>query len=96
MCINSCHAFTGPFAELDACSICLEPQYTTISSGHIPKKVPWQQVCTIPLGPQIQALCCSVHGANAMRYQDTKTAEILAALDGLENKLDAVYDCRYL
>ena len=68
MCINSCHAFTGPFADLDACSICFEPRYTTISSGHTEKKIPQQQVCTIPLGPQIQALCCSVHGANAMRY----------------------------
>ncbi|KAG6887681.1 hypothetical protein C0992_011229, partial [Termitomyces sp. T32_za158] len=25
MCINSCYAFTGPYAELDACSICREP-----------------------------------------------------------------------
>jgi len=27
MCINSCHAFTGPFAYLDTCSICRAPQY---------------------------------------------------------------------
>ncbi|KAG6859743.1 hypothetical protein C0995_004597 [Termitomyces sp. Mi166 len=25
MCINSCHAFTDPYANLDACSICKEP-----------------------------------------------------------------------
>ena len=92
MCINSCHAFTGPFTDLDACSICSEPRYTTISSGRTQKNVPRQQVCTIPLGPQIQALRRSIHGANAMRYQDTKTAEILAAMDGLENELDIVYD----
>lgn len=92
MCINSCHAFTGPFANLDACSICFEPRYNTIFSGRTQKNVPRQQVCTIPLGPQIQALRRSVHGANAMRYRDTKTAEILAALDNLENELDIVYD----
>ena len=22
MCINSCHAFTGPFADLDSCTVC--------------------------------------------------------------------------
>lgn len=27
MCINSCHAFTGPFEDLEACSICQEPWY---------------------------------------------------------------------
>ncbi|KAF8172911.1 hypothetical protein BJ912DRAFT_831986, partial [Pholiota molesta] len=92
MCINSCHAFTGPFADLDACNICSEPRYTSIGSGSRQKKVPRQQACTIPLGPQIQALRRSVHGATAMRYREKKTQEIFDALDGLENDLDAVYD----
>ncbi|KAJ7572792.1 hypothetical protein C8J56DRAFT_1008662 [Mycena floridula] len=47
MCINSCHAYTGPFAKLEACHYCGEPRYDA-------------QQCTIPLGPQIQALCRSL------------------------------------
>ena len=27
MCINSCHAFTGPFTQLESCSICGEARY---------------------------------------------------------------------
>jgi hypothetical protein len=30
MCINSCAAFTGPFADLDKCPICSEPRYDPI------------------------------------------------------------------
>jgi len=41
MCINSCHAFTGPFTDLYAWSICFEPRYTTISSGCTEKNIPW-------------------------------------------------------
>ena len=33
MCINSCHAFTGPFTDLDACSICGEVRSTYVSSA---------------------------------------------------------------
>ena len=40
MCINSCHAFTGPFADLDACTVCSEPRYTEIPAGRQRKKVP--------------------------------------------------------
>jgi len=56
MCINSCHAFTGPFAELEACSICAEHRYDPVQQGRTGKWVPQQQACTILLGPQIQAL----------------------------------------
>ena len=56
MCINSCHAFTGPFAELKACSICAEPHYDPVQQGCTGKQVPWQQACTIMLGLQVQAL----------------------------------------
>ena len=52
MCINSCHGFTGPFADRTTCLVCGEPRYDTIAG----KQRPRQQACTIPLGPQIQAL----------------------------------------
>ena len=56
MCINSCHAFTGPFVQLDTCSVCSEPRYDPVQSGLTGEKVPQWQAFTILLGPQIQAL----------------------------------------
>lgn len=94
MCINSCHAFTGPFALLDSCSICAEPRYDPIQFGLTGKKVPRQQACTILLGPQVQALRRSAEGSEAMRYRDKKIQEILEILDPAKNlDLDSfVYD----
>ncbi|KAG6883132.1 hypothetical protein C0993_007664 [Termitomyces sp. T159_Od127] len=40
MCINSCHAFTGPFSDLDACTICKEPRYDPVQLAKHGKKVP--------------------------------------------------------
>lgn len=90
MCINSCHAFTGPFAELESRSLCAEPRYDPTQLAVKRKKVPRQQACTIPLGPQIQALRRSQHGAAAMRCRDQKTKDVLDSIsDVLE---DSVYD----
>ncbi|KNZ79590.1 hypothetical protein J132_09179 [Termitomyces sp. J132] len=41
MWINSCHTFTGPYADLDACSICKEPQSVLLQLAKHGKKVPW-------------------------------------------------------
>jgi len=68
MCINSCHAFTSPFAKLESCSVCGEPCYDPVQLAAKHKNVPRQQACTIPLGPQIQALCWSQHNAATMHY----------------------------
>lgn len=92
MCINSCHAFTGPFEGLDTCTICSEPRYTEIPAGRQQKKVPRKESTTFPLGPQIQALRCSVNGANAVGHLDEKLKEIVAALETHEDELDTVYD----
>ncbi|KIK09994.1 hypothetical protein K443DRAFT_35590, partial [Laccaria amethystina LaAM-08-1] len=40
MCINSCHAFTGPFVQLNACSVCSEPQYDPVQFVLTGKKIP--------------------------------------------------------
>ena len=56
ICINSCHAFTGPFSDKEACTICSAPCYTTVNSGRSQRQITRQQMCTIPLEPQIQAL----------------------------------------
>ena len=87
MCINSCHAFTGPFANHTTCSECGEARYNDGMPGLRPKAR--QQVCTIPLGPQIQALRRSRNGAIAMHYRERKTQEILEHLDGDQ---DPIYD----
>ncbi|KIM35961.1 hypothetical protein M413DRAFT_78832 [Hebeloma cylindrosporum] len=85
MCINSCHAFTGPFALLDACSICGEPRYDAVQYGLTGKNVSRQQACTILLGPQVQALRRSPQGSEAMRYRGEKIEEILESLDPAKN-----------
>ncbi|KAG6875424.1 hypothetical protein C0992_003906 [Termitomyces sp. T32_za158] len=85
MCINSCHAFTGPYANLDACSICKEPRYDVLQFTQHGKKMPRQQACTFPLGPQIQTLRRSAKGAEEMCYLDTKIQEVFELLDSLED-----------
>ncbi len=86
MCVNSCLAFVGPFKDLEACHICLEPRY---NAAHRRNNTPVKQVCTIPLGPQIQALRRSAQGAAAMRYRDEKTTQVLEALHADD---DQIYD----
>src|SRR6266852_7606503 len=89
MCINSCHTFTGPFAQLESCSICREAQYN-LASQHISegKKVPCQQFCIILLGLQLQALRCSHSESTDMCYLDQKMKEVAEMLSNLET--DAV------
>jgi hypothetical protein len=53
MCINSCHAFTGPFAQLQSCSICGEAWYNVAQAVLTGKDTPCQQFCMILLGPQL-------------------------------------------
>jgi hypothetical protein len=56
MCINSCHAFMGPFSQLKTCTICGEDRYDATQLQSTGKKVARQQFCTILLGPQLQVL----------------------------------------
>ncbi|KAJ3858626.1 hypothetical protein EV359DRAFT_52021 [Lentinula novae-zelandiae] len=56
MCISSCHAFTGPFADLETCSVCAEPRFNPVILEQTGQKVPRLQACTFLLGPQLQAL----------------------------------------
>jgi hypothetical protein len=86
MCINSCQAFTGPLAKNTTCSECGEARHQD-APGKQPK--PRQQVCTIPLGPQIQALRRSKTGALSMLFRDRKIREIMERLNASE---DPLYD----
>ena len=91
MCINGCHAFTGPFADLQSCHVCSEPRYDPDEFASSGKKIPRQQACTIPLGPQLQALRRSPQGARAIRYRDRKIMEIIEAFN-TANPDEFVYD----
>lgn len=92
MCVNSCHTFTGPFADLDHCSVCGEARYEPIELEMHNKKIPRQQFHTIPLGPQLQALRRSSNSSQEMNYRAEKTLDVLAAYAGTEDPLDFVYD----
>ena len=93
MCINSCHAFTGPFAQMESCSICGEARYDLAQLTSSRKKVPRQQFCTILLGPQLQALHRSHSGAIDMRYLDRKMKEVTKMLSNIETDAsNIVYD----
>ncbi|KAF9487804.1 hypothetical protein BDN71DRAFT_1542881 [Pleurotus eryngii] len=92
MCVNSCHAFTGPFTDLDHCSVCGKAQYELIELEMHNKKIPCQQFHTIPLGPQLQVLRQSSSGSREMNYHAQKTHDVLAAYAGTEDPLDFVYD----
>ncbi|KAJ7575373.1 hypothetical protein C8J56DRAFT_1172215 [Mycena floridula] len=95
MCINSCHAYTGPFSALEACNYCGEARYDPVVLNTTGKKVPRQQQCTLPLGPQIQTLRRSEEGAKEMGYRDRKTAEVEGMIQGLDPAKkgdDMVYD----
>ena len=93
MCINSCHAFTGPFAQLQFCSICGEARYDA-QAALTSKNIARQQFCMILLGPQLQALCRSHSGAMDMHYLNQKLKEVAEMLDNLqaEDGRDIIYD----
>ncbi|KAF5368205.1 hypothetical protein D9757_011314 [Collybiopsis confluens] len=81
MCINSCHAFTGPFQNLEQCRYCHEPRYNPDHLHLTGEKVPRQQFGTILLGPQLAAIRRSSEGAEARMYRTRKLREIDAAID---------------
>ncbi|KAF8227917.1 hypothetical protein L208DRAFT_1491054 [Tricholoma matsutake] len=68
MCINSCHAFTGPFEHLEACSICSESRYdpAILASSDGELKKPRLQFSTLMPGPQLQAQWAHPEGTTQM------------------------------
>lgn len=94
MCIDSCVAFTGPFAKEEACPICKKPRYDPIqlarSGGS--KKVPQRQFHTMPLGPQLQALARSPEGAKDISYLSRRIDEVITEINQNEGKLQLFND----
>ncbi|KAJ3816424.1 hypothetical protein F5880DRAFT_1494316, partial [Lentinula raphanica] len=76
MCVNSCVGLTGPFSELEVCPYCGEDRYEKRNEAAAddteevekPSKSR-KQFCTIPIGPQLQALWRSPQGAQSMKYR---------------------------
>ncbi|KAK7461422.1 hypothetical protein VKT23_008600 [Stygiomarasmius scandens] len=83
MCLNSCIAYTGPYADHDACPECYEAQY-----GDDGK--PRQRFYTIPLGPQIQAMRRHPDMSKCMNYFYSRTQECLQEYreKGVVNDID--------
>lgn len=94
MCINSCHAFTGPFAKRDTCYYCSEPRYNPIVFEKTGKQVPRKEACTIPLGLQVQALRRSEKGSLASLYREVKMREVLEIRKAIEDgeDIEIIYD----
>jgi hypothetical protein len=105
MCVKSCAAFTGPFADLEFCPICEAPRYDPDklekSEGEV--KVPQNQFTTFLPGPQIQARWKHPETAQKMLYRRTRSIEGGAGgyddifsgeayLDAVEDGLIGEYD----
>ena len=78
MCVNTCVAFTGPYAGLENCpaEACSEPRYDQdkyqASGGK--NKVARRKFTTFPPGPQIQARWNHPETAEKMLYRQRQTA----------------------
>ncbi|KIM79336.1 hypothetical protein PILCRDRAFT_55864, partial [Piloderma croceum F 1598] len=70
MCINTCIAYTGSFRYFKCCPYCDKSCYNTIqlAASNRKKKEPCQQLYTMPIGLQLQALYCSKNSAQHMCY----------------------------
>jgi hypothetical protein len=74
MCIKTCLAYTGPFADLDQCPICGEARWDLFT------RKARQTFHAIPIGPQLQALWRDKDSAEQMKYRrklNEKLAELL-------------------
>ena len=81
MCVDSCAAFTGPFADLEECPRCGKSRYDEeeLRKSGGTKKIPQKVFTTFPLGPQLQARWGSPEMAQKMLYRRNKTQDILRA-----------------
>ncbi|KDQ52675.1 hypothetical protein JAAARDRAFT_198028 [Jaapia argillacea MUCL 33604] len=84
MCVNTCLAFTGPFAEDDSCRKCNEPRYDPLSST----KAPRREFYTMPIGPVLQAVSRTKEGATKKLYRADRTQDILGSLRALQQRKD--------
>ncbi|OBZ79028.1 hypothetical protein A0H81_01464 [Grifola frondosa] len=70
MCVNTCLAYTGPFADMDKCPHCGELRYDPLKPG---QKAPRQQFHTIIPGFYFQALRRTPENSLMMQYRQKVT-----------------------
>ncbi|KIM55008.1 hypothetical protein SCLCIDRAFT_135597 [Scleroderma citrinum Foug A] len=93
MCIDSCTAFVGPYADLDTCPECSEARFDQQWQNR-GNKHPHAVFHTIPIGPQLQALWQHPESTEKMHYCRNKTQQILDTLlidDCLVNMYDDIF-----
>ncbi|EKM56153.1 uncharacterized protein PHACADRAFT_64480, partial [Phanerochaete carnosa HHB-10118-sp] len=77
MCFDSCVGFTGPFEDLEQCSMCSKHRYNQAKHARSGKKVSVKRFLTNCMGPAIQAMWRSSVGAEGMSYRTRCTAKIM-------------------
>lgn len=93
MCVDTCVAFTGPFANCLECPRCNAPRYDPVDFER-GRLVPRRTFLTFPLGPQLQAMMASAESADLMGHRRRETDRIvaeLAATGGNVSILDDIY-----
>ena len=82
MCLDSCAAFTGPFADLEHCPVYGKSRWDQnrlhASNGRV--EVAAKKFTTIPIGPQLQAQYRDPQSARDMRYLYERTQQVLAEI----------------
>ncbi|PCH37486.1 hypothetical protein WOLCODRAFT_31277, partial [Wolfiporia cocos MD-104 SS10] len=80
VCINSCMVFTGIYSDLLICLYYGKDHYVEkrVRRKHV--NVPRKQMTTIPVGPVLQAMCCSVVSLEGSDYRSKITRKVLGSL----------------
>lgn len=89
MCIKTCLAYTGPFADLHHCPICGEARWDSST------KKARQTFHTIPIGPQLQALWRDKDSAGRMKHRRKLNAKLAELLRDNNGSLPTVDDYFY-
>ncbi|KZT32395.1 hypothetical protein SISSUDRAFT_994105, partial [Sistotremastrum suecicum HHB10207 ss-3] len=78
MCVDSCVAFTGPFAGYEQCPECNQPRYSGPPARPGAPRKPRKQFMTLPLGTQLQGMWGSPAEARNMSYAARRVEEVKA------------------
>lgn len=89
---KSCVAFTGPLKDAEDCPLCGTSRWDQLKLAKSKKKVAAKTFCTIPLGPQLQALFSSAESAKAMQYRQEQTQRIVASATGQQLQVPVYND----
>ncbi len=90
MCINSCVAYTGPFASRDTCPECGENRYDQLKLVETGNKIARQRALTNVIGPQLQAMWRTPAGAKAMKYRADCTRKLMEDVELTANGIKVI------